>query len=401
MSTKTRSVISLMLVFSLVFGAGYFVGQQSDNASVSAQTDTTLEVFEPFFEAYDLVNRQYIDPLEEQDLMIGALEGMVNSIGDDNTSYMDAAEFESWNQSLNGEFEGIGATVRQDEDSGALLIVSPLDGSPAEASGLLPGDAIVEVGGEDITDLSQTEIINRVRGPAGSAILLGIQREGEEELLDITIIRARIELPDVESRMLDNNIGYIRLHQFSNRTTDNLRAALLELDANNLSGLVLDLRNNPGGFLETSLQVISQFINEGPILIQQLPGENERVFEATGNALAPDVPLAVLVDAGSASASELVAGSLRDLERAVIVGTTTFGKATVQTIHPLSDGGALRITIARWVTPDGISVETDGLSPDVAIEFDPESDPEFDNQLAAAIRALKGIQREQIYQPIG
>jgi carboxyl-terminal processing protease len=163
---------------------------------------------------------------------------------------------------------------------------------------------------------------------------------------------------------------------------------------------VLDLRNNPGGYLETALQVLSLFVSEGPILIEQLPGDEERVFEAYGGAVAPSVPMAILVDEGSASASELVAGGLRDLGRAVIVGMPTFGKNTVQTIQPLSEGGALRVTVARWVTPDGNSSQPDGFIPDVQVEFDPDSDPDFDNQLEAAIRALKGMKRQQLHNPV-
>ncbi|HLA43818.1 MAG TPA: S41 family peptidase [Aggregatilineales bacterium] len=398
--SRTRNLISVLLVVAMAFGVGYFVGQQPDTAPVSAQTQTTEEIFAPLFEIYDIVNQRYIDPLDSETLMIGAIDGMMEAIGDENTNYLEPEEFESWNQSLSNEFEGIGATVNQDEETGALTIISPLPGSPAEAAGLLPGDQIVEVGGEDITGFDQTEIISRVRGPAGSIVRLGIRREGEAELIEFTVIRDRIELPDVEYRVLPNNVGYVRLYGFTDDTTNKLRDALIEIDAEHLSGLVLDLRNNPGGFLETSLQVISQFVNEGPILIEQLPGDQERVFEATGDASAPTVPLAVLVDAGSASASELVAGALKDRERAVIVGMPTFGKATVQTINPVSTGGAVRVTIARWVTPDGESVEPDGLVPDVEIEFDPESDPEMDNQLSAAIRALKGMQREQISLPV-
>jgi carboxyl-terminal processing protease len=172
------------------------------------------------------------------------------------------------------------------------------------------------------------------------------------------------------------------------------------MDANNLSGLVLDLRDNPGGYLDSSLEIIRLFVDEGVILIEQLPGEEERVFEANSTAVAPDVPLAVLVNAGSASASELVAGSFRDLDRAVIVGVTTFGKGTVQIINPLSNGGAVRVSIARWVTPDGNSVDETGLEPDVMIELDLEAPEGQDNQLEAAIRALKGIKREQLKAPL-
>jgi carboxyl-terminal processing protease len=398
---RLHSLMILLVVMTLTFSAGYFVGRQPDAVPVSAQTEDRDALFAPFWEVYDLVNSRYIDPLDQQQLMIGAINGMLESIGDENTNYMDPETYARWNESLSGSFEGIGATVEKDEVTGGMRIIRPLDNSPAEASGLLPGDIIMEVGGEDITDLSLSDIISLVRGPAGTLVRLGILREGEPELLEFTIVRARIELPDVEYRMLDNNVGYIRLYQFSDQTTARLRDALTTLNAESLNGLVLDLRNNPGGYLNTSLEVISQFVAEGPILIEQFPGDQEQVFEASGDALAPTVPLAIIVDEGSASASELVAGSLRDLDRAVLVGTQTYGKSTVQTISPISTGGAVRITVARWVTPDGISAEPDGIIPDVEIAFDPESDPEFDNQMAAAVRALKGMNRQQIFAPQG
>ncbi|MFP4322227.1 MAG: S41 family peptidase [Anaerolineales bacterium] len=392
-------LLSVVLAFSLVFGAGYWMGQ-TDSQSASAQPDNRPELeetFEPFWETWDVLNRNYIDPLDPETLMFGAIQGMVEAVEDPNTNYMSQEEYERWQESLSGEFEGIGATVRQDERTGALEIISPLPDSPAMEAGVQAGDLIVEVGGEDITGLNQSEIVNRVRGPAGTPVRLGILREGENDMLEITVIRDRIILPDVEFEMLDGNVGYVRLHQFSEETVRNLRDALRELDANRLDGLVLDLRNNPGGFLETALQVISQFVAAGPILIEQLPGNEEQIFEARGGALAPTVPLAVIVDEGSASASELVAGSLRDRERAVIVGTSTFGKNTVQSIQPLNAGGALRVTIARWVTPDGNSSAPDGLDPDVLIEDDTET--EEDEQIAAAIRALKGMQRNQLWAP--
>lgn len=387
-------VLRWILALSLAFGAGYFA---SLNPSATAQNEDTEVLFQPFWEAYDIVLQRYVDPVDEEALMEGALRGMLDSLGDDNTNYLNPDEYAAYNQSLSGEFEGIGATVRQDEDSGALTIVQPLPESPAEAAGLLPGDQIVTVGGEDITDLSQSEIINRVRGPAGSIVVLGIQREGEEEVLEFTIVRDRIELPTLEFELLEGNIGYVRLYDFGDRAPTEMIAALTELDADNLNGLVLDLRGNPGGFLSTSLQVLSLFVEDGPILIEQLPGGEEQVFEATGEALATTVPMAVIVDAGSASASELVAGGLRDRERAVIVGTPTFGKNTIQNLTPLSNGGAARVTFARWLTPDGNDTGEEGLLPDVELEFDPEA--ENDNQLEAAIRALKGMQREQLEAP--
>jgi len=395
-----RNFVSLFIVITVAFGVGFMAGQQPDQPTVSAQTDSSEEFIGPLIEAYELLNSRYIDPLETDVLLEGALDGLTSATEDDNTNYMNAEEYARWTESLSGGFEGIGATVEKDEETGGMRIVQPLSGSPAEAAGLLPGDIIIEVGGENITEASLDDIISDVRGPAGTPVRLSIQRDGEEELIEFTIIRDRIEFPDVEYRLLDNNIGYIRLYQFSGETTQRLREALTEIDAENLNGLVLDVRGNPGGFLQTSLDVLSEFVTEGPILIEQLPGGAEQIFEASGNPLAPTVPLAVLVDAGSASASELVAGSLQDLERAVVIGTPTFGKGTVQNIIPISNGGAVRVTVARWVTPDGTSSEPDGIEPDVIVEYDPDSDPDLDNQLEAAIRALKGISREQIYAPM-
>lgn len=397
---KLRTLLSLVLLVTVAFGAGFLTANRSASPVAEAQSPEAEETFRPFWEAYDIVKSQFVDPIDDETLMIGALEGMLEALEDENTNYLEPSELAAWNESLNGEFEGIGATVRQDEETGGLIIVGPLPGSPAEEAGILPGDIIVQVGGKDITDLSQAEIINQVRGPAGTAVRLGILRDGEPDMIEITVIRERIVLPIVESRMLDNNVGYIRLSQFTLESATELRDTLLEMDANNLNGLVLDLRDNPGGYLDSSLEVIRLFIDEGVILIEQLPGEEERVFEANSTAVAPDVPLAVLVNAGSASASELVAGSFRDLDRAVIVGVTTFGKGTVQIINPLSNGGAVRVSIARWVTPDGNSVDETGLEPDVVVELDLEAPEGQDNQLEAAIRALKGIKREQLKAPL-
>jgi carboxyl-terminal processing protease len=395
---QVSKAISLVVLVTLVFAAGFFVGRQPTATPAAAQTDTERDqLFVPFWEAWETVNSRYVDPVDQEALMTGAIRGMIDAIGDPHSDYLTPEELEDWERSLSGTFEGIGATVRQDEITGALEIVAPLPNSPAQSAGILSGDFIVTVDGVDVTGMDQTEIINMVRGPAGTPVRLGIRREGVEDILEITVIRDVINLPTVEYRLLENNVGYIRLYQFSFEASPALRDALIELDANNLDGLVLDLRGNPGGYLDTSLEIISMFIEDGPILIEQMPGDEEVVFEARGGAIAADVPMVILVDEGSASASELVAGSLRDRERALIVGMPTFGKNTVQTINQISNGGAVRISIARWVTPDGHSSEPGGFIPDVQIEYDPESDPDFDNQLQAAVRALKGMKQNQAF----
>jgi carboxyl-terminal processing protease len=295
------------------------------------------------------------------------------------------------NESMTGEYEGIGATVRQDETTGGLELVTIMDASPAEAAGLFPGDQIVEVEGANITHLTQSEIISLVRGPAGTTVRLGIARPEVADVLQFDVLRQKIFVPSVISRLLPGNIGYVRLSQFESDTARDMRGALEALHANDLKGLVLDLRGNPGGYLTTSIDVASAYLSDGAVLIERSPSR-EQVHEVLGDAIAPDVPMVVLVDQGSASASELIAGALQDHHRATVVGMTTFGKGSVQTWRQLSNGGGIRITISRWYTPDGHSVSEVGIKPDVIVPFEPEAaaGEESDNQLRAALDVLNG-----------
>jgi carboxyl-terminal processing protease len=399
--------VSLALLVLLTFSAGYILrDSQSAPAPAVAQTETDREeLFRPFWEAWELLHENYVDPLDDNLLMEAALNGFMTSLGDPNMDYMDPARYELILTDLDGEFEGIGATVQQNEETGGLTIVRPLPNSPAEAAGLLPGDEIVTVNGEDITSLDQSLIIAKVRGPAGTDVVLGIRRLGNEDLLEITVTRARITLPSVEYELFDDNIGYIQFYQFSRDSADALSDALTTLDAENLDGLIFDLRGNTGGYLDITLEVVNLFVERGVILIERGPGGAEQKYQASGNALAPTVPMVVLVDAGSASASEIVAGALQDLKRATIIGTTTYGKGTVQTWRRLSNGGGVRITISRWYTPKGRSIDQQGVEPDRVVEF-PALEPgtpysyELDPQLQAAIEYLQGHRSPQVHLPI-
>ncbi len=358
--------------------------------TIDPNADGTDELFTPFWETWTLLHDSFPESLDDNMLMQTALSGMVDSIGDPNTNYFDPEAFELINAGVSGEYEGIGAVVAQDEETGGLELISIFEESPAEAAGLHPGDQIVEVEGEDITDLSQTEIIALVRGPAGTMVRLGIMRPGETGILKFEVLRDRIDTPSVTSELLENNIGYVRLSRFDADTNTEMRAALQTLDANHLAGLILDMRSNPGGFKFTSVEVASAFIKSGTILIERGP-DFETPSMALEDAIAPDVPMVVLVDQGSASASELVAGAFQDHERAVIVGMPTFGKGSVQIWPTLVNGGGLRITISRWYTPNGNSVEDGGIIPDVEIAYEPEEisgDP--DNQLTIAVQILMG-----------
>ncbi len=391
----TASVMLTALV--TVFVIGYVFGAHQPSTAVQAQAGTsagTDELFAPFWETWTLLHDNYVDPLDDNALMEGALNGMLESLSDPHTGYMNPETFTQINESMSGEYEGIGATVRTDETTGGLQLVTIMDGSPAQAAGLLPGDVIVEVEGEDVTGLDQNEIIAQVRGPAGTSVDLGIQRQSEPDTLDFEVMRERITVASVSYEVLDGDIGYVRLSQFEFGSSQELRDALEAIDANHLKGLILDVRGNPGGYLTTSIEVASAFIPEGTVVTERGP-ERERTYDALGNAIAPDVPMVVLVDAGSASASELIAGALQDNQRATIVGTKTFGKGSVQTWHTLSNGGGVRITVSRWYTPSGRSVSEVGIDPDVNVPFELEPGKVYDPatmpdpQLEAALTILR------------
>ncbi len=403
----TASVVTTALI--TVFVMGYVMGAREPETSVRAQTGPSADteaLFAPFWETWALLHDNYVDPLDDETLMEGALSGMLAVLDDPHTGYMTPEIFSRINETMSGEYEGIGANVRMDEETGGLELVSIMEGSPAQAAGLLPGDVIVEVGGEDVTHLPQNEIVALVRGPADTTVELGILRQGVEGILQFEVMRQRISVPSVVAEVLEGDIAYIRLSQFEFGTSEEMREALEAMDANQRRGLILDLRGNPGGYLTTSIEVASAYVQEGTVVIERGPGR-EHTYEALENAIAPDVPMVVLVDRGSASASELIAGALQDNGRATVVGMPTFGKGSVQTWHTLSNGGGVRITVSRWYTPNGRSVSDVGIEPDVRVPFelepgeiyDPETMP--DPQLQAALRILTSGQNtpEAVAEP--
>ncbi len=394
MKRQITTIISLLLLVSVTFGSGYILGAQSQQPATAQGASPRDALFAPFWEAWELLHEFYVDPLDDTALMEGALQGMMNAPGDTNTDYMSPDRYAQAREGLSGEYEGIGATVRQDEDTGALIIVRPLPGSPAETAGLLSGDQVVAVDGEDITGLDQDIIISMVRGPAGTEVVLGIRRDGNDEILEIAVPRARIALPSAEYEIFEDNIGYVLLYNFGQDSDVELAHILADMGVENLEGLILDLRGNTGGYLDTTLEIISMFISRGTIFIERGTDGAEQSIQAYGNPIAPTVPMVVLVDNFSASASELVAGALQDYNRATIIGTRTFGKGSVQTWRELSNGGGIRITISRWFTPNGHSVEPDGIEPDFVVEYEPPAEGEVydranDNQIQAAVEELR------------
>ncbi len=347
------------------------------------------QLFEPFWQSWDLVHDLYIDqPVNDELMMQGAINGMMDSLGDQHSSYMDPDQYRQANIPVEGSYEGIGAWV--DATSEYLTIVSPMPDSPAEKAGLLPGDQIIAIDGEDMTGIDGSLVIRKVLGPAGTSLTLTIFREGEPEPFDVTLERARIEIPSVEYEVLDGDIAYLKLFTFSGNATEEFTAALEDLMDQEPVGMILDLRNNPGGERDTAVEISSQFIGEGVIMYQEYGDGSRDSFEAVKGGLATDIPLVVLINEGSASASEIVAGAIQDYERGTLVGMVSFGKGSVQNWIPLvDDQGLVRVTIARWLTPKGRTIHELGVEPDIEVEFTEEDFlNELDPQLDKAIEIL-------------
>jgi carboxyl-terminal processing protease len=304
---------------------------------------------------------------------------------------MDPDLYDNQTSQLQGSYEGIGAYV--DLRGDYLMIVSPIEGSPAEAAGLQPGDKVIAIDGEDMTGVPPEEARSKIIGPEGTQVTLTVSREGERTPLEFSITRAKITMNSAEGRMLDNGIGYVDINTFGDSTTRELRNALENLLAQDPRGLIIDLRNNPGGYLTTAVEVSSEFIEEGPILYEKFGNGDLKEHDALGNGQATEIPLVVLVNQGSASASEILTGALQDYERATVVGVQSYGKGSVQIWQPLSNNqGAARVTIAKWLTPDKRAIDHIGLTPDVIVEMTEEDFTANDDpQLDAAVETLEAV----------
>jgi len=360
-------------------------------ATTPAAAADTNQLFKPFWEAWEIVHEQYVDqPVDDLELMRGAIDGLLGSLGDEHTSYMDPDSFKTANEHLEGkEYEGIGAWV--DITGEYLKIISPMPGSPAEKAGLKTGDVILKVDQEDMTGIAGDLVLKKVLGPAGSKVTLTIQRKGVEELIDFTIQRAKIITPQTESKLLDNNVAYIRLYTYGDLTAGELRKGLKELLAKKPVGLVLDLRGNGGGYLDTAVAVLSEFFKSGTVVMYEQYGDGEKVtLKTKGGETATEIPLVVLVDEGSASASEITAGAIQDLGRGKLVGAKTYGKGSVQNWIALkNNAGAVRVTVARWLTPNNRQINKVGLTPDVVVEYtDADVQAGRDPQLEKAVELL-------------
>jgi carboxyl-terminal processing protease len=340
----------------------------------------------------DLLYRDFYGELPTTDAATyGAIKGVLGQLEDHNTSFMTPTEADYFRSSLEGSFEGIGARVDWDAKYDTVRVVEPFENQPAWKAGVKRDDLIIEIDGESIIGTDLTSAVDKIRGPKGSKVALTILRVGEDEALTIEVVRDTIELPTIATKTLDGDIAYVQLNTFNENAGDLVRQAVQDALAQNPKGLIFDLRGNPGGLLSQAVEVASVFMEDADVLIERFADGKEEVYPTEGKAVALDIPLVVLVNEGSASASEIVAGAIQDNERGQMVGVTTYGKGSVQLPQTLSDGSILRVTIARWFTPADRTIDGTGLEPDVTVEIsDEQLAAGADPQLDKAIELLGG-----------
>ena len=362
---------SLALTIALVIAAplALAAGQAAQPvAAASAKAPLPLDELRTFAEVMDRIKAAYVEPVDDKTLLENAIKGMLSNL-DPHSAYLGPEDFAELQESTSGEFGGLGIEVGTED--GNIKIVSPIDDTPASKAGIQAGDFIVKINGQPTRGLTMTEAVDKMRGKVGQKITLTLVRNGGTPF-DVTLTRANIQVKSVKSQLLEDGYGYIRITQFQVKTGEEVASALSKLRRENgnkkLKGIILDLRNNPGGVLQSAVEVVDHFIKKGLIVYTKgrLPNSELR-FSATGKDLSEGVPLVVLINGGSASASEIVAGALQDQKRGVVMGTTSFGKGSVQTVLPLNNDRALKITTALYFTPNGRSIQAQGIVPDIEV----------------------------------
>ncbi len=403
-----------MFAFGMAFISGYLFGRAEPSngplafldvlqpATARATEDGVLtsdeqQRFKVFWETWQIVERDFYDKgqVDHQKLIYGAIKGMVDAVGDPYTVYQTPSQREVSDTDLRGSFDGIGIQI--DMKDNRLTVVAPIEGSPAEAAGFRPGDVVLAVDGKSLSGKTLNDTVGLIRGQRGTPVTLTVIRQGTTDPLEITVVRAEIKLKSVRVRMLDDQIGYLRISSFSASTGTEMASGVKSLVDQQARGIIVDVRNNPGGYLSTSVEAAAQFVDPGTVVLYQQSGNGDRkTYRTEGGGTASQVPVVVLINKGSASASEIMAGALRDNGRAFLVGEKSFGKGTVQNVHELSDKSGLRVTTAQWLTPAEKPIQGVGLLPDQVVELPPtatissEATRADDPQLDAAVRHLLG-----------
>ncbi len=397
-----------LIIFTIVLTI--YVTQVQGNDSDSQNTNTTSEqndikatekstgasdaVIQKINKLETLINRFYMEDVDDAKLAEGIYKGLLASLGDPYSCYYTKEEYDALMESSSGVYSGIGATVSQNVTTGIISIVKPFLNGPAHAVGVLPGDIVYKVNGEEVTGKDLTEVVSRIKGKEGTKVSVTIIREGKADPIEFSIPRKTVEVPTIEYEMLDNKIGYIAISEFDEVTADQFRNAIKDLDKQGQKGLIVDVRNNPGGLLDTVVDILNRMLPKGLIVYtEDKYGTREEKFSDAKEEF--DKPLAVLINGNSASASEIFAGAIQDYKRGTIVGTTSFGKGIVQSIIPLYDGTAIKVTVSKYYTPNGKNIHGKGISPDVTVELNDKLrqqvviKKEEDNQLQKAVEIIK------------
>lgn len=367
---KNIFVLSLGITFGVIISlCGSVFAEKNNGTAVTTDTEVLpYEDLRTFTEIFGRIKQDYVEPVSDKKLLEDAIRGMLSGL-DPHSAYLAADEYQELKEGTTGQFGGLGIEVTM--ENGFIKVVSPIDDTPAQRAGLKTGDLIVKLDEQPVKGMSLTDAVKLMRGEPGSKILLTIVREGEEAPLKITLVRDIIKVKSVKNRLLEKGYGYLRISSFQSGTGEGLKeslAALKKENGSDLKGLVLDLRNNPGGVLNAAVEVSDAFIKSGLIVYTEgRIANSEMRFNAAPDDLLNGAPIVVLINAGSASASEIVAGALQDQKRAVIMGEKSFGKGSVQTILPTSNGAAVKLTTARYFTPSGRSIQAQGIEPDVTV----------------------------------
>jgi carboxyl-terminal processing protease len=401
-ATRHATTIVTALVVGLIFFfVGYSHGKEAGQITAASSNvvnktqGAPLSVdFSSFWKAWSVINDKYVattgtssKPVTDQDKVYGAISGMVASLGDPYTVFFPPVESKEFATDIKGSFDGVGMEVLEQDN--VLLVIAPLKGSPAARAGILAGDKIIKIDSTDTVSLTTEEAINLIRGKAGTPVKFTIVRQGKAAPFEVSVVRQQIQIPTIDTRELGNGTFYIALYSFSEDSPNLFRGALREFVSSGDSKLILDLRGNPGGYLEAALDMASWFLPPGDAVVREDfgDGKEETVYRSKGyNIFNDNLKFAILVDGGSASAAEILAGALSEHGKATLVGEQTFGKGSVQELVPITSDTSLKVTVARWLTPNGISISKQGITPQVEVrrtqaDVDAHKDPQLDKAI--------------------
>ncbi|MBU0476486.1 S41 family peptidase [Patescibacteria group bacterium] len=388
-----KNIVLVFLMGSILasFGFGLFVGKNQVACSVCPPEEVDFSLF---WETWAKIQEKFVNPekIDTQEMIYGAISGMVKSLDDPYTIFLDPEDAKRFEEDVKGKFEGVGMEIGIREEQ--LTVIAPLEGTPAQKAGLRAGDRVIKVGDTYTRDVTIDEAVNLIRGPKGTEVVLTIYREEWEETKEIKIVRGVIEIPSLEWELKEGDIAYIKLYQFSEKANVDFRKAAVEILDSKADRIILDLRNNPGGYLEVAQDIAGWFVERGEVVVIEDfgQGKEKKEYKAGGNPKFLEYPVVVLINQGSASGSEILAGALRDNRGIKIIGEQSFGKGSVQELEKLQGGSSLKITVAKWLTPNGQLITDIGLEPDIIVEITKEDyDKELDPQLDKAIEIIKDL----------